>query len=155
MEPLESMDVQREKTVQALSMLIHRVFSIGPSKLVECHRTLILLAFKGSILLGKKVGVLTTTRITHATPSATYAHIADRDWEAFDNKNFGAQHTREGCVDIAHQLVLRSPPIDLLLGGGRKSFYPVDKIDVEYSTKRGVRTDNLSLIDELWRGRYL
>ena len=31
---------------------------------------------------GQATGVVTTTRITHATPAATYGHIAERDWEA-------------------------------------------------------------------------
>ena len=30
---------------------------------------------------GKKTGIVTTTRLTHATPSALYAHAAHRDWE--------------------------------------------------------------------------
>src|SRR5439155_17353505 len=31
---------------------------------------------------GKSTGVVTTTRVTHATPAACYAHTADRDWES-------------------------------------------------------------------------
>lgn len=30
---------------------------------------------------GKSVGIITTTRITHATPACTYAHTPHRDWE--------------------------------------------------------------------------
>ena len=29
----------------------------------------------------KSVGIVTTTRITHATPASLYAHTASRDWE--------------------------------------------------------------------------
>ncbi|TRY85449.1 hypothetical protein DNTS_030553 [Danionella cerebrum] len=29
---------------------------------------------------GKSVGIVTTTRVNHATPSAAYAHCVDRDW---------------------------------------------------------------------------
>ena len=32
---------------------------------------------------GKSVGLVTTSRITHATPGGSYAHVPDRDWEAF------------------------------------------------------------------------
>lgn len=32
--------------------------------------------------MGKKVGVVSTARITHATPAAVYAHSADRDYES-------------------------------------------------------------------------
>ena len=104
---------------------------------------------------GKKVGIITTTRITHATPSAAYAHVADRDWESYDTRNFGARQAREGCVDIALQLMQRSPPIDLIFGGGRHAFYPNTVPDVEYPTFNGSRRDNRSLINELWRGEYI
>ncbi len=30
---------------------------------------------------GKSAGIVTTTRVTHATPAACYAHAPDRDWE--------------------------------------------------------------------------
>lgn len=41
---------------------------------------------------------MTTTRLTHATPAAAYAKVADREWE-YDSV------TPEGCVDIAYQMV--------------------------------------------------
>ncbi len=31
---------------------------------------------------GMSTGVVTTARITHATPAVNYAHISNRDWEA-------------------------------------------------------------------------
>src|SRR5215211_1303147 len=31
---------------------------------------------------GKSTGVVSTARLTHATPAACYAHTADRDWES-------------------------------------------------------------------------
>ncbi len=31
---------------------------------------------------GRSTGLVTTTRLTHATPAACYAHSADRDWES-------------------------------------------------------------------------
>ena len=56
----------------------------------------------------KSTGVVTTTRITHASPAGAYAYIADRDWEN------DAQIQRSGqdpkvCDDIAEQLVLKEP----------------------------------------------
>ena len=36
---------------------------------------------------------------------------------------FGANQTQQGCFDIAHQLVLHSPPIDLVFGGGRRFIF--------------------------------
>jgi alkaline phosphatase len=54
---------------------------------------------------GKSVGIVTTTRITHASPSAVYAHSASRDWETYDGKNFNKGHFDDGCRDIASQLI--------------------------------------------------
>lgn len=46
-------------------------------------------------------GIVTTTRVTHASPAASYAHSADRKWEAdTDVLKQGVQ-----CEDIASQLV--------------------------------------------------
>ncbi|CAL1549090.1 unnamed protein product, partial [Lymnaea stagnalis] len=30
---------------------------------------------------GKSTGIVTTTRLTHATPAGAYAHCPNRDWE--------------------------------------------------------------------------
>ncbi|KAH8404429.1 hypothetical protein KR009_007116, partial [Drosophila setifemur] len=65
---------------------------------------------------GKRTGIVTTTRITHATPAATYAHIYDRDWECDTEVPIGSvgQH-----VDIARQLVENEPGnrFNVILGG--------------------------------------
>jgi len=52
---------------------------------------------------GKATGVVSTARITHATPAATYAHISNRDWEA--NANLSAAAASNGVKDIAAQLI--------------------------------------------------
>ena len=50
---------------------------------------------------GKRTGIVTTSRITHATPAAAYAHSPDRYWEGDVNTE-----GKEGnCRDIAQQLV--------------------------------------------------
>lgn len=49
----------------------------------------------------------------------------------------------------------KSPPIDLLFGGGRKFFYPNTTNDVENASLTGVRTDSLSLIDQYWKGHFI
>jgi alkaline phosphatase len=54
---------------------------------------------------GKSVGIVTSTRITHATPAGAYAHTPDRDWEAYDGKIFREQESSAGCKDIAAQLI--------------------------------------------------
>lgn len=59
------------------------------------------LSFKDA---GKSTGVVTTTRITHASPSGTYAHIANRDWENDAEIQYSGENP-EICDDIAEQLV--------------------------------------------------
>ena len=54
------------------------------------------------LLQGKATGVVTTTRVTHATPAAAYAHSADRYWE--NDSELGPQGAE--CMDIAKQLVM-------------------------------------------------
>ncbi|MDA5192820.1 alkaline phosphatase [Govanella unica] len=71
---------------------------------------------------GKAIGVVTTTRITHATPAAVYAHSADREWEGADDLPPDA--LQQGCKSIAQQLIEFSPGpgIAVALGGGRGKF---------------------------------
>jgi len=69
---------------------------------------------------GKRAGVVTSTRVTHATPSALYAHSPTRDWEC--NTDLPADVLSE-CPqfkDIARQLIEDFPGKDLnvVLGGG-------------------------------------
>lgn len=52
---------------------------------------------------GKSVGIVTTTRVQHASPAASYAHSADRGW--YSDAELPAEAANEGCIDIASQLV--------------------------------------------------
>ena len=92
---------------------------------------------------GKSVGVVSTARITHATPASVYAHSADRNFE--DNSGLP-----EGCSqpDIAAQLIeqMKAGVIDVALGGGRRHFIPKEVKDEE--GKGGKRTDGRNLIQE-------
>ena len=54
---------------------------------------------------GKSTGILTTVRVTHATPAAAYAHVYNRNWESFDGKIYNQSIKDQGCSDIALQLV--------------------------------------------------
>ena len=47
-----------------------------------------------------QVGVVSTARITHATPGAIYSHCPMRDWEADVNLPTDSV----GCTDIATQV---------------------------------------------------
>ena len=62
---------------------------------------------------------MTTTRVTHATPAAAYAHAAERFWEN-DQEMLRARMRIEpsynlgfGCKDIARQLVEDNPGINV------------------------------------------
>jgi len=47
--------------------------------------------------------VISTARITHATPAATYAHVPNRDWES--DTQLPEPAVEAGCRDIARQLL--------------------------------------------------
>lgn len=97
---------------------------------------------------GLATGVVTTTRITHATPASAYAHTVERDWEADTNMPQAAKD--EGCVDIARQLVEGRVGVhlDVVMGGGRTALLPKDVKDPEYPDKSGLRADSRNLIAE-------
>ncbi|WP_346838141.1 alkaline phosphatase [Microbulbifer sp. SAOS-129_SWC] len=101
-------------------------------------------ALKLAALDGKGTGVITTARVTHATPGATYANVAERDWE---------YTAPQGCADIASQFVAFQPGdgLDLLMGGGRRNFLPQNVTDEEGAP--GKRVDGRNLVDE-WKQRY-
>lgn len=115
---------------------------------------------------GLATGVVSTARITHATPAATYAKSADRNWE--DDSKVSTATLGGDCEDIASQLVnfesnLESRymgvdvnGIDVVMGGGRRHFLPKDaafnSADA-VSSVEGDRTDGRNLIEE-WSTLY-
>ena len=88
---------------------------------------------------GMGLGIVTTTRITHATPAAIYAHSPSRDWEAPD-KSYSAEERKSGCADIAAQLTGFKGGADVVLGGGLARFRPKEA--------GGTREDGRDLIGE-------
>ncbi|RXG52348.1 Alkaline phosphatase, tissue-nonspecific isozyme [Armadillidium vulgare] len=89
---------------------------------------------------GKGTGVITTTRITHATPSASYAHSASRNWEC--DSLLPEDAKEKGCKDIARQLVedLPGKNINVLLAGGRDPLgasLPEDENPISNKNDRG------------------
>ncbi|XP_058466143.1 membrane-bound alkaline phosphatase-like [Malaya genurostris] len=96
---------------------------------------------------GKDAGLVTTTRVTHASPAGVYAHTANRDRE---NDN---EVENDGCdksivQDIAHQLVHgdTGKRLKVIMGGGRREFLHKD-LDPE-TGKKGKRKDKRNLIQE-------
>lgn len=113
----------------------------------------LLTIFEMAEMAGLSTGIVTTTRITHATPASAYAHTPFRDWEA--DSDMTAKARAEGCADIATQLVNwpYGDGFEVMLGGGREKLQPASAADPEYPTLRGQRADGRDLI-AAWQKRY-
>ncbi|KAH9514156.1 hypothetical protein Btru_030436 [Bulinus truncatus] len=99
---------------------------------------------------GLSTGIVTTSRVTHATPAAAYASSPQREWEGDMNMKLDAD--AENCShvdDIAKQMIYNNSDIKVILGGGRRYF-------LDNSTRDPVtdqihplqRQDGLNLIEE-------
>ncbi len=91
---------------------------------------------------GMGVGVVTTARVTHATPAGVYAHSVDREFES-DNL-MPPDVKADGCKDIATQLLewnVTGEWLDVVFGGGRDFFLPV--------SAGGKRTDGQNLVQQV------
>ncbi|XP_048521511.1 alkaline phosphatase [Dendroctonus ponderosae] len=101
---------------------------------------------------GKSTGIVTNTRITHATPAALYGHAPSRYWED-DSKVPPA--SRKSCKDLARQLIENDPGrnINVLLGGGRRHWLPKVAHDPELTKEEGRRLDGRNLIDDWMRDK--
>ncbi|KAK4293357.1 hypothetical protein Pmani_033934, partial [Petrolisthes manimaculis] len=101
---------------------------------------------------GRSTGLVTTTRVTHATPAALYAHIADREWED-DHEVRDDKEDPEVCDDIAEHLIMKETGRNLkvIMGGGRRGLLPNTVKDVEEGGKSGYRRDGRNLIQEWQR----
>ncbi len=103
--------------------------------------------------MGKETGIVSTARLTHATPASAYAKTVDRNFES---------SLPEGCTeqkDIAAQLVdaMMAGTIDVAMGGGKRHFHAgeggrrVDGQDlISMAEAAGVQfTDNQASFDGL------
>ena len=88
---------------------------------------------------GMGTGVITTTRITHATPAATYAHICHRDGE----NTIAAQMVPSGA---GYNAAL-GDGVDVFMGGGLRHFLPKE-------TSGSSRTDSRDLVAEMKNAGY-
>lgn len=100
---------------------------------------------------GLGTGIISTARITHATPAAAYAHTVGRDWENDASLPEDAVGT---CPDIASQLIdfQYGNGIDVVFGGGRANFMLDSQQDPEDETRMGSRKER-DLIAE-WQEKY-
>ena len=88
---------------------------------------------------GLSTGVVTTTRVTHATPAATYAHVCHRDLE----NDIAAAAVPGGA---GYNAALGAAGIDVLMGGGRQFFTPFKD--------GGKRSDGRDLVAEMKANNY-
>jgi alkaline phosphatase len=84
--------------------------------------------------LGMSTGLVSTSRVTHATPASFAAHVDSRSKEQ----------------EIAKQMVFNN--IDVVMGGGRKNMLPDSSCGL--SGDNGDRYDCLNLEDELTARGY-
>ncbi|WP_344765464.1 alkaline phosphatase [Actimicrobium antarcticum] len=88
---------------------------------------------------GWSAGVVTTTRITHATPAATYTHICHRDLE----NDIATAMVPGGA---GYNTALGTSGLDVVLGGGKQFFTPFKD--------GGKRADGRDLIAEMKAKNY-
>jgi len=88
---------------------------------------------------GLATGVVTTTRITHATPAATYSHICHRDGE----NSIAAQMVPGGS---GYNSAL-GDGVDVIFGGGLRHFLPK-------GSTGSSRSDSRDLVAEMKKAGY-
>jgi alkaline phosphatase len=102
---------------------------------------------------GLATGIVTTTRVTHATPAACYAHVPQRDWE--DDTWLPPDAREADFPDIARQLVEFSAGdgVDVVFGGGRANFMRRNQLDPERPEMAGMRADGRDLL-AAWQAHH-
>jgi len=144
------------------------------TEFLETENAALVSALEMAELAGKATGVVSTARITHATPATAYANSPSRNWES--DANMPQEAKDAGCTDIASQLIdvknrLESKVnagmpiaaidgIDVAFGGGRNNFFAEDPTSLAGFAEapgEGRRQDGRNLISE-WQaggGRYI
>ncbi len=97
-----------------------------------------------AISMGYAVGIVTTTRVTHATPAGVFAHVNDRNLE-----NEIAAQAVPGGAGFNTRL---GDGLHVIFGGGRRHFLPASATDDE--SLAGRRTDGRDLRNELRQRGY-
>jgi len=100
---------------------------------------------------GQATGIISTARLTHATPATAYAHVPERDWE--NDAEIPAAEKAAGCKDIAVQFLdfPYGDGIEVAFAGGRRNFLPKSVRGPE--GKKGRRGDGRNLITE-WQQKH-
>lgn len=92
--------------------------------------------------LGLSTGIVTTDKVTYATPAAVYAHSPSRSWES--DADIPLELREKGCQDIAQQLIEfpYGNGLDVIMGGGLEALLP--------KSQGGKRLDNKNLVN-IWK----
>ncbi|KAH8300168.1 hypothetical protein KR044_011069, partial [Drosophila immigrans] len=101
---------------------------------------------------GKSTGIVTTTSLTHASPSGAYAKTANRLWECdTDVASYGLDSSQ--CVDMATQLITQVPGknFEVMFGGGFGKFLPSTIKDLHGNA--GERSDGVNLLSR-WQAQH-
>ncbi|HET9228815.1 MAG TPA: alkaline phosphatase [Thermoanaerobaculia bacterium] len=109
---------------------------------------------------GMWTGVVSTARLTHATPGACYSHSPNRDWES--DADLSPEAAEVDYPDIARQLLdfqvretrmngKASRGLEIAMGGGRSNFLLATDPDPEDQGQKGKRKSR-NLVNE-WTGR--
>ncbi|KAH8321386.1 hypothetical protein KR074_003470 [Drosophila pseudoananassae] len=101
---------------------------------------------------GKSTGIVTTTSLTHASPSGAYAKTANRMWESdTDVASYGVDPST--CIDMATQLITQVPGknFDIMFGGGMGKFLPKSIQDSHGNA--GERSDGVNLLSR-WQAQH-
>ncbi|KAL5112207.1 Alkaline phosphatase tissue-nonspecific isozyme [Taenia crassiceps] len=100
---------------------------------------------------GLATGIVTNTRLTQAPSAANFgyasSHSSENDAEVSRHCN---DTTESKCMDLAKQLIIEHPMINVLLGGGQENFYPNTSSLPSNTTQKGFRSDRLFLTD-IWQ----
>ncbi|BFZ23548.1 hypothetical protein BsWGS_26586 [Bradybaena similaris] len=101
---------------------------------------------------GLSTGIVTNSRITHATPASAYAQTPHRAWEG--DVDLPDDEDCAHVDDIAKQLILNNADIKVILGGGRRYFLDNCTQDPVLGTiDPHQRRDGLNLVDEWVRDK--
>lgn len=151
--------------VKTKSLIISLDDSVEPSKCGTGKPVMTMMEL--AEIAGLSTGVVTTTRLTHATPATNYAHSANRNWESAVPTLDGAEaavmksvspdaltppsaQASDTCPDIASQLIdfpYGDGP-EVAMGGGRRMFMPNTANDPENEKLSGYRKDGRDLVAE-------
>jgi len=133
------------------------VIGVGPAVRRGDHRTVpgneLTSLLMDAELRGRSTGVVSTARLTHATPAACYAHSPERNWEA--DSDMTEEALLADFPDIARQLIEFpiGDGLEVAMGGGRRNFLPDTMEDPEDAGSFGERADGRNLPEE-WLTNY-